>query len=378
MRKPRAHIKKAIQSKWLLMRNVLGPFQVTAIIILVLLLALLLSGQIRIPWMNSPDGTVQKIDATPGDVFIADVTSGNHTLQATAHAYTFVSQYVRNGGNIYEVYDFIESHPELSFLKKAQAVYPTVFDHVQQKQLPHTYSDNGLYAYLAYLEILEQQGYGGITVTGELAYQYSKFAYYMKMILADKHKGQSLTYPNYSQTEIADAISKATVFAQKADSEAVGILTNTTDYPDIASVPAFKGLVQYASAIRFLQALDVTFSPYDSSKDIFTFATTYARKGGLPDMYLPVYLSHATSLLVLPNPDQNELRNALVPFFSITAESAKVGLVKQILNSKYTPSISRFSDLNMLSYATIRTLGTKVPEFKAWLLKNGWGEIDFQ
>src|ERR1035437_1594616 len=335
LKKQRTQIEKDNQSKWLLVRSGRRLLQVVASIILVLLLALMLSGQIRMPWMNSPGGTVQKADATPGGIFIADVTSGSHTLEATAHAYTFISQYVTNGGNIYEVYDFIESHPELSFLKKAQTIYPTVFNNVQQRQLPYTYSDNGLYAYLAYLEILEQQGYGGITVTGELAYQYSKFAYYMELILADKRKGQSLNYPNYTKAEIDKVTAKATVFAQKADSEAVGILTNTTDYRDIASVPAFKGLVQYASAIRFLQTLDVTFSPNDSAKDIFTFATTYARKGGLSDMYLPVYLSNATSLLILSNPNKNDLRNALVPFFSITAESAKVGFVKQILNSKY-------------------------------------------
>jgi hypothetical protein len=315
-----------------------------------------------------------------GELFVLDVRNSVNTLKTKANGYDFISSYVNNGGNIYEVYDFIDSHSELSFLKEAESIYPEVFKQITRRRLPFTYSDRGMYAYLAYLETLERHGYGGITTLGPLSHQYIKMAYYMKMIIEDKSNGRSLNYPDYKQEDIKSNMEKAARFALLGEGEVRNILREEFLSGNVASVPALVGLVQYAVALRYFGIMDrdVIVSSDQTSRDIFSFAREYAKRGGFPEIYLPVHLSDAVSLLLLPEKKREEMKTALLPFLATEKAHEKSGFIRKVLDARFDIPVSRFRDLDIYSNQNIKNLGLEVPEFRAWLLSNGWTESDFK
>lgn len=308
---------------------------------------------------------------------VSERKEGDFSLQATAHAYDFVSQYIVNGGNIYDVYDVIRTTPELSFLNKAEEIYPDIFSQLKSRQLPYSYSDKGMYIYLAYLETLEKNGYKGITITGPLAFNYAKMAYYERFIKEEKTKGNLQNYPDYSNEEIQKNLFKAQFFLSQGDPLIKKILKEGETSQDILSTDAIFGLVQYATALRYVESF--TLEKNDSRADnIFSFISSYIRKGGVPEMYLPVALYDATSLLLSDSLDRSKLKEVMVPYFTLSATSTNIGIVQNILSAKRKIRVSEFRKLDTTSFENIKALGRFVPEFKLWLLENGWEENDFK
>lgn len=315
----------------------------------------------------------------PGYNFLADIHSGNFSLRASENALTFVSMYLTSGGDIYSVYDFINLYPELAFLKAAEKMHPDVFEKIKSRRVPYTYSDEGLIAFLTYLEALESYGYKDITITGALVYQYSKKAFYMEMILKDKLKGESLDYPEYTQNEINESIKKAIYFTEKASNSVADILKEEVVYKNIATRQAFNSLLQFAYGLRYLEALNTKIDIKNEANDIFSFAKKYTNKGKVPETYLAVYFLDAASLLLLDDFSLNkQITEDLKIFFTSEKKFKNIEPVVTILNSRYKKTATRYLHLDMYGYKNVVRLSKVVPEFKDWLIINGWKEGDFK
>lgn len=360
---------------------------VSAVVFSVVLILLIVSSFFVIKYHEEERGTRNKnlhkekaLISSPSELFLNDVRMGcSTTTLAKTHAYNFVSLYVNNGGNIYEIYDFVNEHEELAFLRVAESLYPEIFQQIKERDLPFTYSDQGLYAFLAYLEILDVNGYGGIAVDGTLSYYYSKFAYYMLMIIEDKKRGESLDYPAYSKEEIKKVSTKAVTFMRQADREANDILLNKDMAGKISSISDFIGLIQYATALRYYNNISTPFLSKVSPEEIFSFVSQYARRGGVPDMYFTGVLYDASTRVLAKKVDKVALEKVVMPLTELQAKSiATLPIVKEIIASKYHSNTYRFADLGVTSYKTTRQIALYVPAFKAWLENNGWYESDFK
>lgn len=321
---------------------------------------------------------VTKVDQDKPVVgLVNDIAKDLNTSQTKAEAYSFVTRYFQNGGDIYEVYNSVESNPELLFLKEAEGIYPKVFDLIKKRRLPFTYSDEGMYAYLAYLEVLEAHGYGDVATQGALVHQYVKMAYYKKMILEDKSKGKSLEYPNYTKKDITNDIKKATQFTDSANVSVSNIINGEELSKESIPSEIVTGLIQYASGLRYFESMNIHVAVVNTSKEVFSFVIKYAHTN-VPAMYLFASLSNASTLLLSKNLDQSELRNAIYPFFDIKNGAHLGGLLKNMLDARFNRNGNRFRDLDIYSFNNISSLASKVPEFKVWLMRNGWTDADFK
>jgi hypothetical protein len=290
--------------------------------------------------------------------------------------YNFVMQYFKNGGNIYEVYDYVNSHNELDFLHEAEALNPQVFDAIKQRELPFTYSDRGMYATLAYVEIIELHGYGGLAAKSTLFHEYAKMAYYKETIISDKINGRSLEYPNYSKKDVNEDVAKSLQFMALASTSVSTFVQN--DFSIVTKYPEndVKALVQYAVGLRYLEAMNKISKQQNTSSKVFSFAIKYSHINA-KKMYLYASLSNAVSLSYSKEVNKNEVRNAVYPFFSTYTAKQDVGIAKAVIDSKFTTSPSRFGDLGIYSYENIKLLASLVPEFKQWLISKGWNDVDF-
>lgn len=310
------------------------------------------------------------------DSFVAAVKRGGVDELVQLDAYFFTHRYIDNGGNIYELSDFIEQHPELSFMKEAESIYPEVFMNIRERRAPFTYSDQGIYAYLAYLEVLEKYGYANAAMLSTAANQYAKLAYYKKGIREEKSLGKLPTYPDYTKAEIASDLKKGQFFYPKAE-EAVRILISTPERTDVTILDAVYAGEQLGSAWRYLSGSGVTIDLETTASQAFAFATRSAYRGA-PELYLYVSLSNASTALLVESTTPAELRNAIYPFLDIReGKIKKSGIVEKIIRARIEPDGARFRDLDLYSRKNIAELGRRVPEFKKWLLSNGWKEQDF-
>lgn len=310
------------------------------------------------------------------DSFIAAIKRGGVDELVQLDAYFFTHRYIDNGGNIYELYDFIEENTELSFMKEAESIYPEVFTSVRERRAPFTYSDQGIYAYLAYLEVLEKYGYANAAMLSTAANQYAKLAYYKTGIREEKSLGKLPTYPDYTKAEIASDLKKGQFFYQKAE-EAVRVLMSASERTDVTILDAVYAGEQLGSAWRYLSGNGVTMDLEVTASRAFAFATRSAYQG-VPELYLYVSLSNASTALLVESTTPVELRNAIYPFLDIRdGKIKKSGIVEKVIRARIEPAGARFRDLDLYSRKNITELGRRVPEFKAWLLSNGWKEQDF-
>ena len=309
--------------------------------------------------------------------FLRDVGDGINDKYTKSYAHLFVYQYFMNGGNVYEVSNYIENNKELFFLKEAVKIYPDYFKSLKEKRLPMTYSDEGMYISLAYFETLEKNGYGDIATLGILSGQYAKMAYYKKMIINDKKKGFNLDYPAYTEEQISHDISKAIFFANKTK-ELIRSVIDSGEIQTYTNYDLLKGVTEYASAMRYLNAIDADFQSTKSAQDIFSFATTFAYKK-VPSLYLFTTLSNASTLLIVKDNNINQnLKNALYPLLSFDLKNVSPNsLISRVIQSRYEISSSRFADLGIYSKVNILLYAKKIPEFKKWLIINGWKEENF-
>ncbi|MBI2409723.1 hypothetical protein HYV30_01635 [Candidatus Kaiserbacteria bacterium] len=299
------------------------------------------------------------------------------TADTKADLYFILKRYVYNGGNIYEIYDYIESHPELAFLKEAESVYPYIFELIRSRRVSHAYSDNGMYAYLAYLEAAERSGYADIATIGTAASQYAKMAYYKTYIRREQREGRLLTYPRYTEKAVeADVLASQNFLAKAGQSVSRLVRDGIINTAENNPLSIINGTEAYGSALRYLSALGISISPVVSAREAYAFSAAYAYRT-IPQLYLSVSLSNASTLLISRPTSASELRNAIYPFLT-AGKPEQTGIVGIVIRARLQNTTARFRDFDVASKRNIVAIANIVPEFKNWLLINGWLENDFK
>lgn len=316
------------------------------------------------------------------DAFVEAVKNQVHDEQSKTDAYFIFRRYMDNGGNIYEITDYIDRYPELSFLKEAKEIFPGEYQAVQERRVPFTYSDQAISVFLAYLEILEKHGYANLATISTAAGQYAKLAYYKTSIREEKSFGHLPQYPDYSSAEVGFDIAKAQYFLDKADPLVTEVTQKDSGVlKEWQPLDTVFGLEQFGSALRYLAAVQRqkwSMNEYVRADTAYNLAVGHSYKNA-PELYLLMTLSNATTLLLSGSPNAFQLRNAVYPFFDIRDPRQKEsGIVEKIIRSRIERPVSEFQNLSPTSRKNIVRLGETVPEFKSWLLSNGWKEEDFQ
>lgn len=313
------------------------------------------------------------------NVFAEDVKNGVNDAYTKSSAYFVTHRFFDNGGNIYEIYDYVNNHPELAFLKEAEDIYPTIFKQIKDRTLPSEPVDRAIYAYCAYLEILEKHGYADIATLATIANKYADTAYFAKTISKGMSEKAAISRTHYEKRNIF----KSLKYAGLVKENVVDVLDGKITSSDIPARDVLVGLNQYAAALRYLEALgaDVSFSP-KSAKEIFTFTMDYSRRY-VPELSLFTSLLNASTLVILNTSDSGEIKAALYPILDLNTKNIKTSdtsIIHKIVNSRLEEKPKTISDTNLDIYSkrNILLLAHTVPDFKTWLMSNGWVEDDFK
>jgi hypothetical protein len=188
-----------------------------------------------------------------------------------AAIYFITHRYFDNGGNIYEIVDYIEKDANLAFLTGASDIYPDIFKKIEQRQT--LTKDERLLAYLAYIEMLQKSGYADAAAYGTAAAKYIEL-YDIKV--ASLKKGAQVP------AEVGAFKEKALTFAAAAQPlvesfrDAMGEAGE-----DISKDDMLVGLSQYAVTLAFFKKHNIAFDSKYQYTDIFFFALQYATRHDL-------------------------------------------------------------------------------------------------
>lgn len=312
------------------------------------------------------------------DFLMRDILNGVNDKMTKSAAYFITHRFFDNGGNIYEVYDYIEKNPEIAYInQEASAIYPKIFDQIKNRTLPTTYVDRGFYAYLAYAEVLKNRGYADVATLGTAANQYAKLAYFAFALSKEITPAERKNRFAFEQRDRA----KALEFMKEARKYIAPLVDGELTEQDIDKRSILVGLNQYAAAYRYLRAMGIQVEVDKNGKEIFAFTTEYAYRN-IPELVLFTALLNASTLAILDSPTSADIRSALYPILDVdpVGNLSKFGILKKVLDSRFDKKPAKIGDSNMDLYSKRNQLrlSSKVPEFKAWLIAGGWTEADFQ
>jgi hypothetical protein len=327
------------------------------------------------------------------DKFVADVEKGVNDKFTKSDAYFLTHRYFDNGGNVYEIYDYVNSHPSLEFLKEAEDIYPAIFDQIRTKTLsPVPYSRNSLYAILAYLEVLDRHGYADIAALGTLANQYAKTAYFIKKRSENDPAGGLDPAPMIRQ-----AAGKAIFFELKTRDMLLEMSTGgsslvasiasrptslNSDLPLVKSLleivtaqSLLTGLNQYAACLRYLEATGFAIAIIDSpvpANDVFAFDMLFS-KTYVPELEVFTSLLNASTLALVSPQSADAIKAALQPILKYDL-TQPLGILRILFEAKD----DKFGGWDIYGKKNAVLLASIVPEFKKWLISGGWKETDFR
>ena len=309
---------------------------------------------------------------------VEDIKSGVNDADTKSAAYFITHRFFDNGGNIYEIYDYVESHPELGFLKEAEDIYPEAFTRLKDKKLPQTYTEVSFYIYLAYVEVLYKHGYADIAGLATAANQYAGNTYFKVMRAPELPDEERSDYLKNAQRDIK----KALEFLSAANDDVVKIVEGKLTSSDMPARDILVGLNQYAAALRYLEAMGVNATSTKTSREIFIFAMNYAPRFVL-ELNMFTSLINASTLAILDSSTTEEMKTALGPILSFDTgkpNSYKGSVIIKILNSRFEqkPEGIIYRRMDIYSKSNVLLIASRVPEFKAWLLSTGWTESDFR
>jgi hypothetical protein len=312
------------------------------------------------------------------DRFLTDLRNGTNDRFTKEYAYFITHRFFDNGGNIYEIYDYVKAHKELDFLNEAEKIYPDIFAQISKKDKTVTFTQS-MYAYLAYLEVLISTQYADIATIGTAANQYAKLVYFAKE-LAKKmpdDRAQSFTKNVERNTQ------KATEMISLGEKDVSYILEHGGN-PNVTNRDVLVGMNQYGAALRYLQAAGVTVDTPVAADKIFSFSENYAAtKYDVRGLQLFTSLLDASTLVLNPAAPPDQVRVALAPIIAFDVEKIKpnqYSIIYKIIDSRThaIPENPAKIDLDVYGKYNAMLLAAKVPEFKSWLMKNGWTESDFK
>ena len=289
--------------------------------------------------------------------------------------YWVTHRYFDNGGNINEIYDFVKVHPEVSFMKDAEKVYPDIFAKIEAKKVEN-YSMDSILALLAYYNAIDAHGYANIAIWGLAANKYSELAYRATKN-ADFGKG---TLSKNDKTRFrGQMIEKAMYYMKMSDQYVTRTSLATQSLESLKSQglrdeDLLVGLNQYASAIQHLKGVGIITQHPFSPSQLYEFNVKFALEK-VPRLYFFTNYLYATSLIVAGEVSQVSVKiplDKVVEYGEANKDDLKPkGSVMRVINSKTAGEASIFSVSNTRKLASVHE------GFKKWLIKNGWAQTDF-
>lgn len=312
------------------------------------------------------------------NLLLDDLKSGVNDKFTKTHAYFVTHRFYDNGGDIYEIYNYVNSYPELAFLKEAESIYPEYFDLIKNNQLPKTYTDRGNLANMAYAEVLEKNGYGDTALLGTIANQYSKTALFLKL-----YATQDADRADMFSALAESILDKANLYALKARPKVAGIMDGMTDPTLYTAHDAMVGLNQYAASLRYLKANGITLPGVDhdtESAEVFAYTARLAQKE-VTELVNFTALLDASTLYIAGNHDIIAVSKALEPIHTFDTAVTKPlpnGAIDRIIKAKNEVVAESVIDrkLDVYSKTNIVSLASSSPDFREWLFTNGWTDDD--
>lgn len=321
--------------------------------------------------------SVSGVDPKPLQDYFADKVAKNIKDDATKSAiYWITHRYFDNGGDIYEIYDFIEARPEVSFLKDAEKVYPTIFADIREKKVKN-YSRESLIALLAYYDAIDAHGYADIAIWGMAANKYAELAQgALRMYEADpkaRYPEGAVTPLGY-MTTMSD---RSLYYIERVHTFLKNNTQNTGTLKDLYMLSVIPddllvGLNQYSAAVENLRVVKHVFSTPFPTDVLYEFNAQLA-KDRVPRLYFFTNYLYASALVNGGTATKDAVRvplDRVLEYVEATPAGEWRGSVQRVIGSKSV------RESGMYSYDTVKTLASLHENFALWLMKQGWTEAD--
>ncbi len=353
----------------------------------ILLIRIFLVGYFSITWFSPQPSTEEPsyeealrknvMGEDPGalqDFLVEKLKEGKKDDETLSAIYWVTHRFFDNDGDIYEIYDFINSHAEVAFLREAELLYPDIFEKIKTTRV-EKYSYESHIALLAYYEIIDKYDYASIAVWGIAANKYSEIA------LRGLPRSNDTPEVAKARQEYANFVAdRATDFATKArffvinntmQTGALDELRNTGD----TDADLLVGLNQYASALLNLKGFGIEMETEFTPIELFEFNSQLARTY-VPRLYFFTNYLYASALVYgnMATPEAVAIPLGRVVEYADAnlADGWRVaGSINRAVNSKDS------NELGLYEYTTTKKLAALDPNFKSWLMRSGWEETDF-
>lgn len=289
--------------------------------------------------------------------FIQKVAKNEKDNLSKAAIYFITHRYFDNGGNIQEIVDYVNNNPEVVFLKDARNIYPEIFKKIETRT--KLTKKEGLLAYLAYLEILKNQGYADAASFGTAASRYAE----------QYHLGRLAKKP---ETDIEIYKSKSVIFSTESKKIIEGYMEGTyTMGENYSKDDMLVGLNQYALTLALYKADNIAFESKYTYKEVFDFALNYAVTNNLLLIGFTA-LNYDYALLIAG--DLNEESAQKVGLGYLLKKLYKSTTYKpNSLTDKMVNGTKRGSNVNgVYGTNTINKIMESDPEFKTFMLERGY------
>lgn len=305
-----------------------------------------------------------------------DLQNGINDEYTRSLMYYLSHRYFDNGGNIYEIYDFVNETSEVSFLKEAEGVFPRSFEKIKNKELPITKNTHGMLALLAYLEVMHKHGYADIASTATAAHEYILLAreaarkvkeFELKENRTDEENAeltkQKDWFRGYSERSLYFFDVSREILTSKN-------LLNIDVVQGITHNDRVIGFNHTAATMRYYKTLDVRYFSSFSAEQLFELSELYARKHITTVLFIGLYMN-ASTLVSVGEGNDARISQILNPILSRAKSQIKADSIPdKILRAKiYAVRSGYFSVNNVVNIAKNSST------FKEWLLKK-WRRLD--
>lgn len=300
------------------------------------------------------------------DMFLLKVKNNINDDVTKMSAYWVAHRYFDNGGDMTEIYDFVNAHEELSFLKEAEGIYPEIFKKFKEGNVKKNSYDS-LYLFLAYLEVIEKYGYADIASLGTLSASYAQLAHYNKNNTGTSSqlggtngsafiltKDKSVKYFNLLYPDIDKLV----------DENMSGTFFNNIDVRDIV-----VGLNKYIIVTSYYDNLDIDYQSISKRDIVFEHAKSLSKKH-IYNLYSTSMHDYAISLVLsgeINNKEDVYMCELLMP---VTEPGNRNGsLLLRVVRKE-----------GVFGRDITSKLASRCFPFKKWLIfnsKGNWKESDF-
>ncbi len=357
----------------------------TAILIAVIVVLLLVGGFAIYKRVTTPMGFEESLllsnlgtDPKPlQDFFVAQVKEGNKDDKTKSALFWITHRFFDNGGNIYEIYDFVNATEEVAFLRKAETINSEAFRLVKEKKvLP--YDTPSLLVLLSYFEIARQEGYANIAMLGLGSAQSAAIAYAQayKAYTPGISKEEKDKYTLLAKVELykSKAFYRDAIQMVNKATEKTGTLKDL-ETSGMRIDDVVVGLNQIATAQSFYRLFNEPTDTKFLSGDIFSYNVDLTRRL-YPRLYFFTNYSWAASYVIggtsTPFMVGQPLTNVIEYGRANKGTERAAGSLLRVINARTNNERGTFSVGNIVR------LGQSHKPFKDWLIENGWNESDFR